>query len=788
MQTMTKIVHDRVSSSYPQTMCIDTGGSINAIAQNKDGSQVVVGGRSVFKIYSIEDDSFQEKCNLRVGKHVNLNYCATDIAWNYTDENILATGATNGAVVIWDLSRTSRCKQEHVFNEHKRTVNRVCFHEKEPPLLLSASQDGSIKLFDLRAKNTHSTFSTGSTSVRDVQFCPASLIYFGFASAGEDGNVQVWDLRRPDKVEKHFLAHTGPVFSLTWHLEERNWLATAGRDKTIKVWDPMSQTGLKCLYTIYTIASVARIRWRPQRKFHIASCALLVDNSINIWDVRRPYVPFASFEKHRDITTSIAFRNKDPHIILSGSKDSFIYQHVFRDACRPGEDLVPAGLDINVFGTIGHANSDKQGKINVGDGSGGLLTALLPKKNLGFSDQFVDVSSFMQVFENTGQDLSWFYECAIKYKLKGQSLEELCKHNSIVAQSQNRNQIAQIWLYLMTMYSSHNVEHKTVQQGRTTSNFSAINTERLDLHVEKVKPTKDICRDTDAEDKFDGTSGNSDDETDDREMFDMKLASIACGQANTECDIFFGDGEPGPYKTLSNNVYSHNKKEWVLPNEAFYPRHEIHDRVTPCETLDSSAEMHMLTDETENKSEEPVSDDDNISTSILMVDNGFLKHPELDFKNHVLEILQDFAAEGDVQTPVTMLIVFKDKIQHLVEKELQEDWFLSYIDLLRRFKLWTIANEVIKLSELSQVSMLNQQSTTIHVNCNVCNKPLHRSGWLCDRCKMITNKCCVCSLPVKGLFMWCQGCSHGGHLQHVKDWFSRNTECPTGCGHICEYT
>jgi hypothetical protein len=51
--------------------------------------------------------------------------------------------------------------------------------------------------------------------------------------------------------------------------------------------------------------------------------------------------------------------------MLSGSKDSFLYQHVFRDAKRPGEELVPAGLDFSVYGTVGHANSDKQGRLFV---------------------------------------------------------------------------------------------------------------------------------------------------------------------------------------------------------------------------------------------------------------------------------------------------------------------------------------------------------------------------------------------------------------------------------------
>ena len=36
-----------------------------------------------------------------------------------------------------------------------------------------------------------SSFSAGSTSVRDVQFCPPQLSYFAFASADDGGNVHV---------------------------------------------------------------------------------------------------------------------------------------------------------------------------------------------------------------------------------------------------------------------------------------------------------------------------------------------------------------------------------------------------------------------------------------------------------------------------------------------------------------------------------------------------------------------------------------------------------------------
>lgn len=58
-----------------------------------------------------------------------------------------------------------------------------------------------------------------SESVRDVQFSIRD--YFTFASTFENGNVQLWDIRRPDRCERMFTAHNGPVFCCDWHPEDR---------------------------------------------------------------------------------------------------------------------------------------------------------------------------------------------------------------------------------------------------------------------------------------------------------------------------------------------------------------------------------------------------------------------------------------------------------------------------------------------------------------------------------------------------------------------------------------
>ncbi|CAH1788742.1 unnamed protein product, partial [Owenia fusiformis] len=357
MHSGTKVVHERVSESSSRTMQHTVlEGALNCIATNKDSSQVVVAGRNVFKIFSIEDDQFVEKHNLRVGRNINLNFSASNVAWNPVDDHILASAATNSSVVIWDLNKTSRSKLDTVYSEHRRFVSKVAFHHTESHLLLSGSQDGFMKLFDLKKKEVCTTFSGRSESVRDVTFNPHH--YFQFAAAFENGNVQIWDLRKLDKWERQFTAHSGPIFSLDWHPDDKNILASAGRDKTIKIWD-MQLLKPKNLHTVQSIASVARCKWRPQRKYHIASCALLVDCSVNVWDIRRPYIPFAAFKEHKDVVTGIVWKQNDPHVFLSSSKDCTLWQHMFKDASRPANSANPVGLSINIRGDVSHAFSDK---------------------------------------------------------------------------------------------------------------------------------------------------------------------------------------------------------------------------------------------------------------------------------------------------------------------------------------------------------------------------------------------------------------------------------------------
>lgn len=122
-------------------------------------------------------------------------------------------------------------------------------------------------------------------SVRNVKFSPHNSN--SFASVTENGTVVIYDLRKPEKFVNQFTAHSGPIYTCDWH-PTNQWLATGGRDKMIKVWNlNLSKPSVE--YSIHTIAVVGRVKWRPDRKYHISSCALLVDHSIYIWDIRSKF-------------------------------------------------------------------------------------------------------------------------------------------------------------------------------------------------------------------------------------------------------------------------------------------------------------------------------------------------------------------------------------------------------------------------------------------------------------------------------------------------------------------
>lgn len=144
-------------------------------------------------------------------------------------------------------------------------------------------------------------------------------------------------------------------------------------------------------------------------------------------------------------------------------------------------------------------------------------------------------------------------------------------------------------------------------------------------------------------------------------------------------------------------------------------------------------------------------------------------------------------------------------------------WCHAYVELLQRHKLDTLAIRVSHLSQCGAIQKLNQERVHFKAvaKCLSCHADLppapesaaKEAGSHCNNpaCVMsqsarpfgtqtptddgglgyVNARCGVCRLPVRGPWVWCQGCGHGGHLACYENWFGHQRLCPTGCNHLC---
>ncbi|GBP16076.1 GATOR complex protein WDR24 [Eumeta japonica] len=802
------------------TICVSQEGPANALALNKDYTQVVIAGRNVFKVFSIVNDEFSEVCNLRVGKNLNLNFSSIDVAWSAIEENTLATAATNGAVVVWNLGKQGRSKQEHVFSDHKRTVNKVSFHLTEPALLISGSQDGTMKCFDLRMKEVARTFLSNTESVRDVQFSPHQA--HTFAAVSENGSVQVWDVRRAERCLQQFTAHSGPVFACDWH-PEQTWLATASRDKTIKVWDLHAKPTLE--YTIYTIASVGHVKWRPQKKYHIASCALVLDSTINVWDIRRPHIPFATFAEHRDVTTAIAWQG-DPDVFLSTSRDCTLYRHKFREAAHPVLWANPQGVCVSARGEVAQAAAMRP-LPPLPPSSDGRPPAALGRKQPTAGSLSINAQSALERAFSTAaatQLTRWtqnsskgeeapFIACARAYKLRGSPPHILAKHNAQVARDVDRHTVAHVWEVLAVLYEKRSVPEPAPQppapEGAPPPPLhephpphAPADTAHYNSVVEE-EPLVDTEESMDNQFQYSGVLG-------------LPTADIYIPRIKHHTP----DGEVCGWVSAATAHYvDPDAMDWTLPEEAFTLRTPHHHDPEPdgaahandhnsnaplvvssspgalsggSSSASSGSGQNVISDAPSRQNYTPQSSVTTVEDGVvgpLRVRGDPADSGELDAAPLLASALKLHADLGDVQTGVCVLMALADYRVDLfpyIDEALQEHWLLGYIELLQRHKLWNLATEIIRGAWVYSVWQSSQQSTTVQTACARCGRRLRAGHAPCDRCAAQHSLCAVCHQVVRGLFAWCQGCAHGGHLHHIQKWMEQHSLCPAGCGHHCQ--
>ncbi len=174
-------------------------------------------------------------------------------------------------------------------------------------------------------------------------------------------------MRKADRRELSVTASTECLMGIDWHPELRHWIATSGRDRSVKVWLARDEASVRrgADTAIAAIAATVAVRWRPAHKAQLASACLHKDFSIGVFDVRRPCVPRATFEDQRDGTCDMAWLDLEGRELLSASRDGCLYLHFHSLAGRPAERAPTMALAVDHKGGVTVASRARQRDRNV---------------------------------------------------------------------------------------------------------------------------------------------------------------------------------------------------------------------------------------------------------------------------------------------------------------------------------------------------------------------------------------------------------------------------------------
>ena len=114
---------------------------------------------------------------------------------------------------------------------HSGAVN-ACTFSPDGKDLLSASEDGTLKIWDVAAGSEIRTLSGHVDAVNSCSYSPGGR---RILSGSDDATVRIWDATTGETL-RVLDSHEGPVNSCAFSLDGRR-IASASDDKTIRLWD-----------------------------------------------------------------------------------------------------------------------------------------------------------------------------------------------------------------------------------------------------------------------------------------------------------------------------------------------------------------------------------------------------------------------------------------------------------------------------------------------------------------------------------------------------------------------
>ncbi|TCB92149.1 trypsin-like serine protease [Micromonospora zingiberis] len=214
-------------------------------------------------------------------------------------------------------------QERSVLDGHRQAVYDVAAVEVDGrPLLASAGDDGTVRLWDPLTNQAESVFTCHDDTIRGVCAVRTGTDEVLIATASHDGTVGLWEPRTGQR--RHELrGHGDWVRNIcTLALPDGDLLASAGDDRTVRVWDPV--TGAQRYLLSGHAGWVTAVTYVPAAGRHLLA-STGYDGVIRIWEPTVGEQPTLTLTGHDGwVTTLYAVHAPGGTLLASAGYDGTV--------------------------------------------------------------------------------------------------------------------------------------------------------------------------------------------------------------------------------------------------------------------------------------------------------------------------------------------------------------------------------------------------------------------------------------------------------------------------------
>uniref|UniRef100_A0A3Q3FIL3 WD repeat domain 59 n=1 Tax=Labrus bergylta TaxID=56723 RepID=A0A3Q3FIL3_9LABR len=260
------------------------------------GSHAVLSGRRFLYMVNLEAPSEPPR---KIGRQSKWD--VGTVQWNpHRSESHIFAASSNQRVDLY--SWKEGCGEVHTsLQAHTRVISDLDWSWFEPEFLVTTSSPLYTSCLSSPAGASQVKWN------RKNQYLLAS---------SHDGDVRIWDKRKPNTAVEYVAAHLSKIHGLDWHPENEFIFATSSQDNSVRFWDYRQPR--KYLNILSCQVPVWKARYTP---FSNGLVTVMVpqlrrENSLLLWSTLDLNNPVHAFVGHDDVVLEFQWRPQK-----EGSKD-----------------------------------------------------------------------------------------------------------------------------------------------------------------------------------------------------------------------------------------------------------------------------------------------------------------------------------------------------------------------------------------------------------------------------------------------------------------------------------